>query len=133
MRNQIHSRDPYDMGNPNLRSAGTSMTTPNFTKINLTNSCCDLFELRSWSDVVETYFVFFLSFCYCPKNWSTVVSPSNFKSNIKSKQQQRLLIRVKLRLAMGDQTELTIEFLAVRWSRGCAWFCTAILAVLITK
>ena len=87
------------------------MTTPNFTKINLTNSCCDLFELRSWSDVVESLLCFLFINLLLPQNWSTVVSPPNIKSNKESKQQQRLLIRVKLGVAMGHQTDSRIGFL----------------------
>ena len=44
-----------------------------------------------------------------------------------------MLIWVKLRVTMGDQTDLTMGFLAARWSRGCAGFCTALWAALISK
>ena len=121
------------MGNPNFESAGTSMTTTNFTKINLVKACCDLVEVTSQSDSEKKTAFLLLSTLFCYQIWGTFSIRPTSKAVFKSKQQQRLLIRVKLRMAMGDQTELTIGFLAARWSRGCAWFCTALSAALISK
>ena len=134
VRNQIHTRDPQNARNPILESVWCHMATPNFTLINSLCYCFDLLELRSWSDAGQAYFVFLLSFWYCPpQKWSTFLNPTNLKSNIKSKQQQRLLIRVKLGVAMGHQTDSRIRFLGFWGSRGCAWFLTAIQLTLMSK
>ena len=109
------------------------MATTNFTQINLVKACCDLVKVTSQSDLEMKTAFLLLSTLFCHQIWGTFSIRPTSKAVFKSKQQQRLLIRVKLRMAMGDQTELTIGFLALRWSRGFAWFCTALLAALIWK
>ena len=104
------------------------MATTNFTLINLVKACCDLVEVTSQSDSEKKTAFLLLSTLFCHQIWGTFSIHPTSKEVFKSKQQQRLLIRVKLRLAMGDQTELTIRFLAVWWSQGCACFCMAIWA-----
>ena len=125
VQNQIHTRDLWDLGISNFESAGTSMTTTNFTKINLVKACCDLVEVTSQSDSEKKTAFLLLSTLFCHQIWGTFYIRPTSKAVSKSKQQQRLLIRVKLGAAMGINSESRFRTAVPRWSRVCIWLFTA--------
>ena len=90
VQNQIHTRDLWDLGIPNLGSAGTSMATTNFTLINLVKACCDLVEVTSQSDSEKKTAFLLLSTLFCHQIWGTfyIRPTSKAVSNAGNKRQK---------------------------------------------
>ena len=126
VQNQAHPQDPNDARNPILQSILCSMATRTWPWSHLLCCFCQLLLLLLFDGLGRV-----------PQNLGTskkkekqasrmfVPSPSDLIFCLQTKQFLIRLIRVKLGVAMGHQTDSRIGFLGSWGSRVCAWFLTA--------